>query len=320
MFAVIPVYAAVNPQLTDGIRQIMVKSGNEIDVMMGQVSVIEGAIPTPLDPSSQEVITINQPGSYILTGSKVGGTIESTTPNVYLDFNGWSVTGTAHDIPIILIADDFVTVKNGFVQHSGTPVTGNEFAMRISSRGVELKDLSISTPNYLTAIEFLVTNDCLVSDCIITGGGDNALSGSAIRIGNNSIEGSHNNGIIVERCQINGFQFGISVDRWERNVVRDCFIANNNGRGCSIDGSIALISNNIIVDCATGISNSLLPDNLIINNIIMGCNNTISGNSPSSYGNLSVANTDSYDSSVSLQISDLTTGTSIGEYANISLS
>jgi hypothetical protein len=133
MFAVIPVYAAVNPQLTDGIRQIMVKSGNEIDVMMGQVSVIEGAIPTPLDPSSQEVITINQPGSYILTGSKVGGTIESTTPNVYLDFNGWSVTGTAHDIPIILIADDFVTVKNGFVQHSGTPVTGNEFAMRISS-------------------------------------------------------------------------------------------------------------------------------------------------------------------------------------------
>ncbi|MCL4229059.1 right-handed parallel beta-helix repeat-containing protein [Candidatus Dependentiae bacterium] len=332
MFAAMPVYAAVDPQPTDGIRQIMVKSSDEIDVIMSQVNIIEGNMPTPLDPSQNIVTTIDQPGSYVLTGSKVGGTIEIITSNVCLDLNGWTVEGTADGTPIISIDDSFVTVKNGLVRHGGATTAAADGAIEIvgNPRGVELRDLSIVITNTLTAINFsTAASECLVTDCVITGSPLFTMGTAGVRINVDPlVTGS---GIIVENCQIEGFTYGVYLEQGNSLIVKDCFITEST-TGISISSSCsgAVVSNNIILRPETfGIydSGDLAASNSVFNNIIVGCRgfeSTFAGDADTAtYGNLAInylGSSSHYNVNVPLQVSDLTTGTSIGEYANIALS
>lgn len=333
MFAAMPVYAAVDPQPTDGIRQIMVKSSDEIDVIMSQVNIIEGNMPTPLDPS-QNIVTIDQPGSYVLTGSKVGGTIEIITPNVCLDLNGWTVEGTTDGTPIISIDDSFVTVKNGLVRHGGATTVKTDGAIEIvgNPRGVELRDLSIVITNTLTAINFsTAASECLIADCLITGTPtlltvrtagvkidlDPLLSGSSI---------------IVENCQIEGFTYGVYLEQGNSLIVRNCFLTENIiGINVGFYCPNTVVSNNIVLRpelLGIGDASPVSSNSVIINNIIVGCRGYesifVNNTSAAVYGNLAINYSGSmshYNVNVPLQVDAtlLTTGTSIGEYANITL-
>jgi hypothetical protein len=205
--------------------------------------VIDAAINAVRTPIDSLPYTINQPGSYYITGNLdgSGGGINISADDVTLDLMGFALDGGGVNdkgIDIQSIRDN-VTIRNGTVTNFGQlGIVQSYSAGGTTSSNTRILNMRVidngALAVYHAGISINATN-ALVSGCTVSGHPGNGISVSATGIVRNNL--TYGNG----RAGI--FGGGLIVG----NVV------NNNGGGGSatysgIDASHAIIRDNVVKD------------------------------------------------------------------------
>lgn len=242
-----------------------------------------GGVAEPRQPveTSFGVVTITQPGSYVLTGSRGGVSIESN--DVTLDLCGFLIQG-GNDANLRIVGSN-VVVRNGRI---GEGEFGSTHAVRIG-RGDEtavaytnilLEDLELRTSRYavftigvgastadrvvVRRVVFrsgvsggpqtgglLLGTDSAVLDCVMLGGrfGVDAGARSVVRGGKFSGLGSFFPAInvgaesLVADCLVDRFGASEGIRTGDNSVVRQCVVT-----GCAT--GIAVGARCSVVDCS----------------------------------------------------------------------
>ncbi len=202
-----PSIGPVNALTAGGLPQATMKTLHQVE-------------PRTAIPASTSTVTINQSGSYYLTGNIVVATshgIEINASNVTLDLNGFSVgsgANPAEGVGINLSAVANVSISNGSIA-GGFLVGVGRFNGQLTPRNVRVTDLSIQAcPNWGVLLETHLNNR--VEGCMV----DGAIGGiSATLISDCSVTAGGITGRIVKGCSVTTpGTSGIVAD-----VVENCY-------------------------------------------------------------------------------------------------
>lgn len=198
-----------------------------LDQLSGEISAIRSEPRTPLsDPFS--IVTITQPGSYVLTGDLYALLIRAS--NVTVDFNGYAVNHTnnstalsiSHTTPL-----KNITLRNGSVTSIGTRTSSGPNPWDASFSGNA--GAGINVQSNVEGVR---------------------LEGITIRGFQIAIIGSR---LLLDRCIIHDCNSGASINQ---SVVRDLTIHSCLSTGLSAADST--ITGLLIRDCTFGLSGSHL--------------------------------------------------------------
>lgn len=257
---------------------------------MKTLDEVEPRIPIPGSDTPVGTFTINESGSYYLTGNRHcnsdGITVDAN--DVTIDLMGYTLTGSAPGSVIgVRIQSDSVEVRNGTIRNFGFGIWGSS-----QYKGTFIENMrALSNSRHGIYLESRPKN--IVRNCLVSRNGSDASTGhvSGIQVGINSIV---MNNIVEYTGQ------GISATTGGRNVYGifassgstvSGNVCSNNGNEVSTTGSHVVsvyglrTSNNCVVTGNTSSSNGTsFVGNAHVRGIATNTSCTITGNTSISNG------------------------------------
>ncbi len=285
-------------------------SGVDADLLDGMHAseVIDAAINAVRTPISTLPYTINQPGSYYVTGNLdgSGGGITISASDVTLDLMGFTLDGggSVNDSGIGISVVDNVTIINGTVRGFGRyGISQGATSGGIPGNNTRILNLRvIDNGSLISHAAGISTNapNSLVSGCTVIGhpGSGISVSGTAtVRnnlVQNNGRSGISHGSLIVGNVVANNGSGGSNIYyaiKTSNAVIRNNVVRNNQYSG--ISGSNLLVENNLLEsnnlsEDANGGGIVVIGESRVVGNVLKG--NKINGIRVSSYGNVIIDN------------------------------
>lgn len=192
-------------------------------------------------PIRQLPYTINEPGSYYLTGNleSSGLGIRVLTGDVTIDLGGFTISGPSNEICISITDASNVRVQNGTIRDFSSAVAASPI---FSTGGHVVEDVA-ALDSQLTGI--LLNKDSRVESCIVDGGDrgivlyeGGLVSGSTVSNCTDGIILQDGGGLVADCVVRASVQDGIVAK--DGSLVRDCLVLGS-GRDGIVGGAGTLI-------------------------------------------------------------------------------